>query len=232
MANSTKFTILLVVCVLVSGCAGVGPGLEDAAEEAEEQANEDGGDSSDDQQAASSDDWCPEGQSTQYANPDTGQQVSLEFEGIVEREGREVCKAVWATDDPDGEVARMEMYFSEDDSYQEIITYDAEGNVVNEMRASGSGGSAVSGGGDGEWCADRSVQVNNPQTGEQASMEVEGIVERDGREVCHYVWETDDPDGEVARMEMYVNEDETYRETIYYDAEGEVVFEQVQTPDE
>jgi len=133
MANSTKFTILLVVCVLVSGCAGVGPGLEDAAEEAEEQANEDGGDSSDDQQAASSDDWCPEGQSTQYANPDTGQQVSLEFEGIVERDGREVCHYVWETDDPDGEIARMEMYVNEDETYRETIYYDAEGEVVFEQ---------------------------------------------------------------------------------------------------
>jgi hypothetical protein len=122
MTRRHVLTILAVGLVLLSGCTGSIPGV--------------GGETTTTTTSASGD-WCPEGQTTRFASPQTGEQVSMEVEGIVTHDGREVCKAVWQTNQPENEVAKMEMYYSEDDSYQKIVTYDENGNVVDEVVMTG-----------------------------------------------------------------------------------------------
>lgn len=223
-------TVLVVALMVFAGCSGSATG---------------GGTDADGQsgsQQAEGSDWCPAGQSTQITNPQTGEQVSLVYQGIVTHENQRVCKATWETNNPEDDIAKMEMYFSQDDSYQKIITYDDSGNVLNEMQMSGassqSGTETESNTPDGsnegtsasQWCSEgKSVQVTNPQTGEQTSMMIEGIVSHEGRQVCKAIWETNDPDGTVARVEMYYNEDRSYQKTIYYDSDGNVVLEQEQS---
>jgi|GEM_PF-3165711 len=93
-----------------------------------------GGDST---QMGSGDDtgWCGESGSMQFTDPQTGEQASFDVQGVVDHEGRQVCKAVWETNQ--GEVQRVEMYYTEDRSYQHLVYYDAAGNVVNEVRVGG-----------------------------------------------------------------------------------------------
>jgi hypothetical protein len=222
-------TVLVVALVVVAGCGGSGTQGETSADG---QSGNQGADS----------DWCPAGQSTQFANPQTGEQVSLVFQGTVTYEGRQVCKATWETNDPEGDVVRVEMYFSEDESYRKVVTYDADGNVLNEMQMSGSsdqpdsGGETPDGSGDGtsasQWCPEgERVQFSNPQTGEQTSMVTEGIVTHEGRQVCKATWETNDPEGEIARIVMYYTEERSYQKVVYYDGDGNVVLEQEQSAD-
>lgn len=258
MTPKRLLVILVVGCVLVSGCTGTGPatdgdsgaqggnGNQETASASGQSGSADGGQDGGSQGSGSSSSWCPAGQTTSFANPQTGEQASMTVQGVVTHEGRQVCKAVWESSGGDGQVAKMEVYFTEDESYRKVVTYDAEGNVVNEMQMAGSTGSdsggssgqsgsatgtdAGDGGtGDQQWCVEgESFQFSNPQTGEQASMVYEGIVTHEGRQVCKAVWETNDPDGNVAKVEMYFNEDRSYQKTIYYDGNGNVVFEQEQ----
>lgn len=230
MTKRYILTVLVVALVVLAGCGGTGgSGASDADGQSGSQQGEDSN-------------WCPAGQSTQVANPQTGEQVSLVFQGVVTYENREVCKATWKTDNPENDVARMEMYFSEDDSYQKIITYDDDGNAINEMQMSGPSSqsdvgteSATPEGSDdgasaSQWCSEgETVQFNNPQTGEQTSMVTEGIVTHEGRQVCKAIWKTNDPDGSVARIEMYYDEDRSYQKAVYYDGDGNVVLEQEQS---
>lgn len=76
-------------------------------------------------------DWYPKGQTMQFATPRTGEQASWEVKGTVEMENRRPCKIVWEPNQ--GEVRRIEMYFSEEERYQRTLTYDADGRVVNEV---------------------------------------------------------------------------------------------------
>lgn len=180
--------------------------------------------------------WCPEGSTRGFANPETGDRATLEIEGIVEHEGKEVCKAVWEGNS--GEVRKMEMYYTEDDSYQHVVMYDGSGTVVNEFRAGEGAGEAGSGdgtGGDGDstpmgdvtavdWCNEGdSYAFANPETGERTSLEVQGLVEHRGRTVCKAVWESDS--GDIQRIEMYYTDDDSYRHVIRYDGSGDVVDE-------
>jgi len=119
-------TVLVVALVVVAGCGGSGTQGETSADG---QSGNQGADS----------DWCPAGQSTQFANPQTGEQVSLVFQGTVTYEGRQVCKATWETNDPEGEIARIVMYYTEERSYQKVVYYDGDGNVVLEQEQSADG---------------------------------------------------------------------------------------------
>lgn len=129
--NLTIRLVGVVVVVVLAGCTGgLGGG-----------ATEDGGDASSGGSggggAGASADWCPEGASQQFANPETGERVSMDYQGIVERDGREVCHARWETNE--GEVRAMDMYFTEDREYNVIILYDGDGNVVEEFDMSAEG---------------------------------------------------------------------------------------------
>lgn len=226
--NSTVRVLGLIVLVVLAGCAG-GSGGGPAGDG--ENGAGDGVDATPGDGDGASADWCVRGQTSRFTNPETGERVSMEVKGVVERDGRQVCRAVWETNQ--GDVRRIEMLYAEDGSYRKMISYDADGEVVNEFEmtggtaSDGDGGSAS--GGDGAdasaaWCTDQgSMAFANPQTGEQVSMEVQGIVERDGREVCKAVWETNQ--GDVRRIEMFFTEDRSYQVMVMYDAEGNVVNE-------
>jgi hypothetical protein len=227
--SSDRLTLLLVVvaAVALAGCAGAdgGNGGTGAGTTVADGGADDAGGSSD---------WCEAGQSMQMTNPQTGERASWEVRGIVQEGGRQVCRVTWESNQ--GDVQQVELFFTENESYRKMVTYDANGNVVNEVQltggdgADGSAGSAGSGSsGDGgstaaSWCGEMgSMQFVDPQTGERASFETQGIVDREGRQVCKAVWETNQ--GEIRRVEMYFNEDESYQKLIYYDADGTVVNE-------
>lgn len=222
--QTDRLTLLFVVvaALALAGCAGAdgGNGGNGAGTTvADGGADGSGGSSS----------WCPAGQSMQMANPQTGEQASWEVKGTVQEDGREVCRITWETNQ--GDVRRVEMFFTEDESYRKMVTYDADGNVVNEVQLTGGNGA---GGGDGasdggaataaSWCGEMgSIQFVDPQTGEQASFEAQGVVQYEGRQVCKAVWQTNQ--GEIRRVEMYFNEDRSYQKLLYYDADGNVVNE-------
>jgi len=79
--------------------------------------------------------WCPTGRQTQRTDPTTGQVTTMIFEGVVDHDGREACKAVWGVSGPDAE--RKEMYYTQG-QYVHIISSDAQGNVVDEFEIDGS----------------------------------------------------------------------------------------------
>lgn len=76
-------------------------------------------------------DWCSADASTQFSNPQTGEMIALAIVGLVEEDGRTVCKGVWTANT--GEVQRMELFWTEDESYRKMITYDEAGEVINEV---------------------------------------------------------------------------------------------------
>lgn len=207
--------LLLVALVVLAGCTGGGADGGTSGE-SDETTTADAG------VGGSSSDWCNPGQTAQISNPETGEEASWEIVGIVKEDGREVCKAVWETNQ--GEISRVEKFFTEDESYRKMISYDADGAVVNEVNLRGDVAGADGDESADAWCDDSAtMEFANPQTGEQASWVVEGIVEEDGREVCKAVWETNQ--GEVGRIEMYFTEDESYRKMVTYDADGELIDE-------
>jgi len=218
---NTKRTVRLlglVLLVVLAGCAG-GSGGDAGSADGASGVTSDGND-------GASADWCVQGQTSRFANPETGEQVSMEIQGVVERNGRQVCRAVWETNQ--GDVRRIEMLFTEDGSYRKMITYDENGEVFNEMEMTGPAGDGSSAGDESsaDWCSDASsMSFVNPETGEQVSMQVEGIVEHDGRQVCKAVWETNQ--GEVREIEMLFTEDRSYQVMITYDENGQVVDEVV-----
>lgn len=213
--------VLLVAAIALAGCAGAdgGSGGNGAGTTVADGGADGSGGTSD---------WCSAGQSMQMANPQTGEQASWEVHGIVQEDGREACRVTWESNQ--GDVRRVELFFTEDESYRKMVTYDADGNVVNEVQltgsANGGGGSGDGSGGTAvaSWCGEMgSMQFVDPQTGERASFDVQGIVQHEGQQVCKAVWETNQ--GDIRRVELYFNEDESYQKLVYYDADGNVVNE-------
>ena len=233
----TVGVVLVVLAMVLAGCSGgenpFGEGGGAGTADGGGSFGSDGGSGGDGASggSGSSTDWCQTGTSYSYASPQTGEQVSLEVQGVVSYDGRQVCKATWTSND--GQVQKMEMYYSEDDSYTKIVMYDGNGNVIGEYGGTtgGTGGSvdgtdggAVGGGSSGSFCqAGSSYSFANPQTGEQVALEVQGMVSHDGRQVCKATWTTNE--GQIQRMEMYYTEDGSYQKVIMYDGNGNVVGE-------
>lgn len=192
-------------------------------------------------------DWCGSGTVEAIASQQSGAAMSVESQGMTERDGREVCQITYeAEGDASGEFERMDVFFTEDQDHVEFVYYDAEGNVVGQMDYSGTGGSDTGGtdggvddggagddgGNDGstgesaEWCqAGQSTATSNTQQGTQTTFTVQGLIEYDGRTVCQATFEFDDPDVEFSRIEMYYDEDRSYQRLVYYDEAGNVVYE-------
>lgn len=239
-----KYLLIGVVALLVvvSGCTGDGGGSDPTATDAATPGNGAGGDGGfgDGFGGSGSMNSCPEGQSMSFADPEEGRQVSLEVEGIVTYDDREVCKAVWSTSGDDTEFARMEMYWATDGQYQKVVYLDDQGNVVTELNMTGGMAGMtpgdVSGFGDGTddmggmtdvpasmWCPEgQQTQRLDPSTGETTTMTIEGVVEHEGRETCKAVWEVSGDQAE--RKEMYYTQG-GYLHVISYDAQGTVVDE-------
>ena len=128
-ANRTTL-LILVGTVVLAGCLGGGADGGPTGDDSSASSGDEGADSGTGGSDPSSD-WCDAGQRAQFANPQTGEAASWEVQGIVEEDGREVCKAVWETNQ--GEVSRIEMYFTEDESYRKMVTYDADGEMIDEF---------------------------------------------------------------------------------------------------
>jgi hypothetical protein len=217
----TRWTIVgaVVLLAVFAGCTGGGGG---------------GG-------GSGSVDWCQSGTIQTIANQQSGGSVSIQSQGMTERDGRDVCRITYETDgETNGEFARMDVFFTENQEYLELVYYDADGNVVGQVDYSGTGsgdggddGRTDGGAADGpstgestEWCqAGQSTTTSNPQQGTQTTFTVQGIVEYDGRTVCHATFEFDDPDVQFSRIEMYYDEDQSYQTLVYYDQDGNVVYE-------
>lgn len=102
------------------------------------------------------------------------------------------------------------------------------GTVVLLALAAGcTGGDGGGGGsGDADWCGTGSIQgVASQQAGGEFSVDVRGTTERDGREVCHVAHEFEGGSAEYARMDAFFDEGQEYFELIYYDVEGNVIYE-------
>ncbi len=232
--------VLVAVSMVLAGCSGGENPLAGGDGAGDGGAIDDDGVAEGGTADGGSSDWCRAGESYAYANPQTGEQTSLEIQGLTTYEGQEVCEATWTTSE--GEVQRMVLYFTEDDSYTKVLMYDGDGNVVAEYGASAGGtdgaiGDGTDGAGDdgagsdgsgtdgsSSFCAaGDSTQFANPQTGEQVSLEVQGMVTRDGREVCKATWTTNQ--GDVQRIEMFFDEEGSYQQVVMYDGDGNVVAE-------
>ena len=75
-----------------------------------------------------------------------------------------------------------------------------------------------------KWCPVGSTfKMSDPSSGDMASWEVVGTEDIDGIEMCKWVMETTDEDGESFRMEMYHSEDDNIVITITYDSSGNLV---------
>ncbi|MDY7082171.1 MAG: hypothetical protein SXQ77_07165 [Halobacteria archaeon] len=216
-----KTTVLLSVATLLvlAGCMGGVPNPSNAPT------------------AATGGDWCNEGESSMWMNPAMGQQVSWEVKGMTEYEGRDVCMAEWTSNE-----GRMVMYFTEDASYSKMVMYDAEGNEVSEYEnvnvnagdesRTGSSGGSTTAGSSSEWCAEgQTSSFANPQTGEQAKMEVIGVVSHDGRQTCKAVWTGNYDEGGTQRVEMYYDEGRDYNHMLIYDENGTLRYETKQDGD-
>jgi len=75
--------------------------------------------------------WCPVGTTWQASNPLTGEMASMEIVGTETVDGVIMCKAVMET--TEGEIAKMEYFWSEDGETFKWTYYDAAGNVVSQM---------------------------------------------------------------------------------------------------
>jgi hypothetical protein len=242
--QKTLVTVLVVLLVLVSGCSDGGGGGADPTDT--DAGDSDGlplgdgdgtsGDGGDGGDGAAGE--CGSGQSMSFADPQSGQQVSLDVEGQVTHDGRQVCKAVWETSGDDTTFSRMEMFYDPDGEYQVVRYYDNEGNLLFETNVTGGAGAGQDGPmgdgmagtdmpvGSGDWCAEgQTTAFSNPQTGEVTRLEIRGVQEHNDRQTCFAVWETDGGDGEIQRMEMYYTQEGGYTHVIYYDGEGNVVNE-------
>lgn len=78
------------------------------------------------------DEWCPVGTTWQASNPQTGEMASMEIVGTETVDGITLCKAVMETN-TEGEIAKMEYLWSEDDETFKWTYYDAAGNIVSQM---------------------------------------------------------------------------------------------------
>lgn len=131
--------LALTLVVVLAGCAG-GIGGDGAENGGTLAADGDPDASGGSDGADASTDWCPEGTTQRFANPETGEETSMEVRGMVERDDQRVCQAVWETNtnEDEGDVQRIEMYYTQDREYYEMVMYDGDGNVVEEFDMSRS----------------------------------------------------------------------------------------------
>lgn len=194
-------------------------------------------------------DWCGSGTMEAIASQQAGGSITVESHGMTERDGRDVCQITYEADgEASGEFARMDVFFTEGQEDVELVYYDTEGNVVGQIDYSGTGGSGTGGAdggtgstdggtgdgaGDGgtagestEWCqAGQTTWTSDAQQGSRTTFTVQGVVEYDGRTVCQATFEFQDADAQFSRIEMYYDEDQSYQTLVYYDEEGNVVYE-------
>ncbi|MCD4843263.1 MAG: hypothetical protein K8R25_02125 [Methanosarcinales archaeon] len=83
-----------------------------------------------------------------------------------------------------------------------------------------------------EWCpVGSSFKMSDPSTGGMASWEVVGTEVIDGIEMCKWVMESTEEDGESFKMEMYHSQDESITITKTYDSSDNIVNEMTMSED-
>jgi|GEM_PF-2170604 len=121
-----KWVIIAAVGVLVvlAGCSGI--------------LGDDGGN-------GSSPDWCATGQiSAEQFQGTSGGEVTVNVEGLVERDGQELCKITYDYSDSQlSQYSQLELYFNEDFSTYEGVYYGPEGNEAATFDFSGMGSGGV-----------------------------------------------------------------------------------------
>ena len=107
---------LVVLALIIAGCLG-GPGNGQ-----QQQAGQDGGNEGD---GGGDDEFCPEGQTTTYTNPQTGEQAMMRADGVVTRDGFRTCRWTMDMSTQEGE-ARMVFYEGIDSDYIHWEWYEAD----------------------------------------------------------------------------------------------------------
>lgn len=77
--------------------------------------------------------WCEEGETYTTSTPQTGERSTLRVEGVVEHDGRQTCKAV-LKGTVDGEIARIETFYTQEQEYVHQLMYDANETLRYEYR--------------------------------------------------------------------------------------------------
>ncbi len=114
---------MVLAAVMVAGCAGDDTTTVSTPEgDVEVTVPEDAEDS-----------WCPVGTTMNFADPQTGETVSMEIVGTETIEGIEMCKAVVELDGVEDDVAKIEYMWSENGELFIWKSYDSAGNLVSEM---------------------------------------------------------------------------------------------------
>jgi len=206
----------VVLLAVAAGCVGVGDG---------------GGGGS------GTADWCSSGAYEAVATQQAGGSVTVESQGTVERDGRQLCHVSYEIEDESSQYARLDAFFDERQEYVEFVYYDAEGNEIGRMDYTGStdGGSADDGGandgtagpgGAASWCpVGQTASVSDSQAGSGMTFVVEERFERDGMELCRSSYEFTGEDTEYSRIDFVFNEEETFQQLVYYDEDGNVLEE-------
>lgn len=89
-----------------------------------------------DSQTGGSASWCQVGQTTSVSDSAAASGMTFSVEGLVERDGMTLCRASFEMTGENAAYSRVDMLFSEDESHQEMVYYDAEGNVIQEVTVS------------------------------------------------------------------------------------------------
>ncbi|MCD4703497.1 MAG: hypothetical protein K8R64_04270 [Methanosarcinaceae archaeon] len=79
------------------------------------------------------DSWCPVGTTMSFADPQTGESMSMEIVGTETIGGIEMCKAVVELDGIEDDVAKIEYMWSEDSEAFIWNSYDSAGNLISKM---------------------------------------------------------------------------------------------------
>lgn len=113
----------VVVLVVLAGCSSI--------------TGDDGG---------SSADWCGESTAQGFQMVQSGEQVTVDVEGVVEREGQSMCHVQYEyASGQRSQYGSADFFFTEGGESFEVIYYDENGNQISSF--SGGGGMGVSGSG-------------------------------------------------------------------------------------
>lgn len=110
------------------------------------------------------------------------------------------------------------MTTEEDNGVEEVTMTSEEDGVQYEY--------TMAEGSENSWCqVGSSWKSSNPSTGEEVSMEIIGIEEIDGVQMCKAQFNSNSPDDEYAKIDYMWSEDGNRFSWKYYDAEGNLVSE-------
>jgi len=207
----------VVLLAIAAGCTGSGGG--------------DGG-------GSGTADWCTTGAFQTVAGQQADGTMTVESQGTVERDGREVCRVSYAFEDTDSPYATVDVFFDEAQEHVEFVYYDADGIEVRRLNfGSSTGGDDGSTDGtidgtDGDsaagdaadWCpVGQTTSTSDAEAGTGMTFVVEEQFERDGTTLCRASYELSGQDLEYSRIEFVFDEDESYQQLIYYDEDGTVI---------